>query len=618
MAWGPRARRSARTIDPEGVELDLDRLRPDDLGDFSDEQLRALMAKLVPRLEQDRKESQLLYYQPASPYALQIHTSRARKVLAGGGNGSAKSSTVQVEAIACATGVIPYSLRNVGIDWDARFRGPIRVRYYVTSFKTTMWPVMLKMMQWWEWYGVDTAGGQRGHWGWVPRDCLIDGDWKKSWSNDLYTLTVLCRDPHNYDKVLGESTIQFMSYEQDIDTQRSADVHLAVLDEPPPYSVYTEVEARTMRVNGRILMPMTWPDDPAINVDWIFDQLYDRALPGPNKDPNIDYFELPTIANVNLMTEAVEEQRRTWDERMVEVRLMGKPIRFSNRVHPTFTDTDDHYCHECCALTHVDHGRCGRSRKDTRTGVVSICDSPRVTPINHVVEFEHNRGWPVVYVVDPHPRKPHMMIWVSLAPDNTARVVACAEVTGSQDATEVRLACDEIESELGLHVRARLIDPRQASNPNGMDKTRTWLDMFHAAGLLVEQAVSDLDNGISTVNQMLVPDENLRAPKLLVHPRCAPAIHQLKRFMWDDYVATAKAAADKDQKQTPKKKNDDYPAMLRYFANGQYTYTSLVHGYQVVRAINTRRPGWQSARDKRAAGHYNAAATRYGVALRNP
>jgi hypothetical protein len=45
-------------------------------------------------------------------------------------------------------------------------------------------------------------------------------------SNKLRMLRVLCRDPHNPDKVLGESTIQFMSLDQDPTDFASGDFHI--------------------------------------------------------------------------------------------------------------------------------------------------------------------------------------------------------------------------------------------------------------------------------------------------------------------------------------------------------------------------------------------------------
>ena len=79
----------------------------------------------------------------------------------------------------------------------------------------------------------------------------------------------LCRDPDNLDRVLGHSTFQFMGHDQEPEKFASGEFHLVVLDEPPKYAIYRENCTRIMSVGGRMLMAMTWPDDPTIPVDWI-------------------------------------------------------------------------------------------------------------------------------------------------------------------------------------------------------------------------------------------------------------------------------------------------------------------------------------------------------------
>ena len=38
---------------------------------------------------------------------------------------------------------------------------------------------------------------------------------------------------------------------------------------------WRENEARVMRVDGRMMLAMTWPDDPSINVDWLYNEVYE-------------------------------------------------------------------------------------------------------------------------------------------------------------------------------------------------------------------------------------------------------------------------------------------------------------------------------------------------------
>lgn len=584
------ARRRHR-IDPGAV--DLTALRLDDIPELSDEQLRGLAAQLLPRMGEDRQENQLLYYQP-NLTSLVMHQSPAHKKLIGGGNRSGKSAQILADVAARATGVVPYSLRNVGIDWSTRLRGPLNCRLVCANLDTVL-PKMLAQLQWDQWSGAKPYGGPRGHWGWIPRRCLRDGSWKSSWSEQHKMLTFYYLDEQG--EPAGESTFQFMSHFQAAQSMASVDIDELILDEIPPYEVFLESCARVMGVGGYLYLAMTWPDEPTINVDWVFDELYDKGIPGPFKDPGIDYFEIATADNPNVDQEWVakqDEQYARVSGARADTRMRGKPMRFSNRVHPLFTDKgEDWYCHECGELTHVDHGHCARSRRNSLTNEPYICHSTRVQPLCHMVDFEFNPSWPVVMVIDPHPRKPKMISYFAVRPDDT--VMWFAELEEKGDATDIKIACDAIEREFGMHVRRYIGDPRALAAPHGMDKNITWLDKFHAAGLYVEQANSDMDTGIMTVNQMLKPDEYTQRPKLLIHPRCRGARLQMSRFMWDDW----KAGSDKDQKQQTKKKYDDYPAMVRYFANGDFTFHNLMHGMSPVLAINMRRPDRERYMERR-------------------
>jgi hypothetical protein len=57
-----------------------------------------------------------------------------------------------------------------------------------------------------------------------------------------------------------------------------------------------------------------------------------------------------------------------------------------------------------------------------------------------------------------------------------------------------------------------------------------------------------------------------------IHPRCKDTIYQIQRFVWDEYSHNI----DRDQKQKPKDKYDDFPAMLRYLANSEPSLLSFI------------------------------------------
>src|SRR3990167_943246 len=185
---------------------------PEDLSGLSDEALKTLASQVLQFQVDDIRENSLFYYQPVSETARQIHLSTAKTVGIGGGNGSSKTECSLVELLILATGVIPQSLPDYP---RSKLRGPVNTRVILESLTTVLHPIFLPKLQWWKWNGVDSPGGKRGHWGWIPRTSLKGGKWDTAWSEKNRLLTLLYRDPDNPEAVLGESTIQFMSHDQD-------------------------------------------------------------------------------------------------------------------------------------------------------------------------------------------------------------------------------------------------------------------------------------------------------------------------------------------------------------------------------------------------------------------
>lgn len=522
----------------------------------------------------DRKEAQLYYYKPASERVYDVHRSRARLTGVGGGNGSSKTESCLVELLIHCTGVVPFALRDIGIDWKKKLRGPIQARVVCENLTTVLQPIILPKLRWSHWTGLDEAGGDKGHWGWIPRACLRDGEWDRSWSEKSRMLRLYYRNPDDFSEIVGESTIQFMSYDQDPADFESGDLHLVLLDEPPPLRIFRANEARTMRVAGRILMAMTWPDDPSINCDYIFDEVYEPARAGHEQ---IDWIEISTLENRFLNQDSIRAQSEKWDDRMRAVRIHGRPIRFSNRIHPMFTDVEDWFCFACGEIATEDEGRCWK------------CKSDDLVRFNHVEEFEVEQSWPVIWVVDPHPRKPHMSAYFVIEPDGDLSQIAELERDGSP--SDLKILCDELEGEFHLNVRQRLMDPRMGSSPaNARRREATWQDEFRDAGLPCELA-DPSDVGRELVNEYLRPDRDTRRPRIRVHPRCAKTILQFKRYMWADW----KLSDDRDMKQTPKQKYDDYPAIYRYLLNSRPSFHGLAYGYKAIRTTRT----WQNDRRRR-------------------
>ncbi len=544
------------------------RFTPAEMVNLRDDQLKALMSMVLTAQQTDRKENQILYYQPVSDVARRVWECNTRYQVVGGGNGASKTETMLTKLVALSTGLFP-----IGLEPDeraalmAQFRGPVNVRVVVESLTTTLNPIILPKLQWWQWSGTDSPGGQRGHWGWIPRRLLRQGSWVASWNEKTRLLRHLCVNPDNPDEVIGESMWQFMAHNQDPTDFASGDFHFVLHDELTKGAIWRENEARTMRVGGKMLMAFTWPDDASIPVDWVFDRLYEPSQAGPGKNPEISWFEMWTQDNKNLDQSSVKIQAGEWDETVKQARLYGRPIRFSNRVHPEFTNVDTWWCkRDKRKLFSPD--ACGHGEGD-------------VVKYNHVEEFEAHPSLPTICLLDPHPRKPHMLLWVQIDTWDDWWVVAEAQVLGEPE--DVRKEIDRVEMEFRLNTVTRIGDRNMLSSPSGKHRDVTWQDEFGAVGVRLELSdVSDVGRG--RINDMLKLDPDRDGPRIHFHPRCALAIRQMLRYVWDEY----RQQEGRDLKQTAKEKDDDYPTLLKYLANADPRFGYLMHGAPVIKTRGGR------------------------------
>ena len=548
-------------------------------------EFEAIARRVLSGWEGDRKENSIHHYIPVSDEARKVHLSTARTVGIGGGNRASKTTSMFAEFTYCSTGRLPVSLLKPEdgvnkkhdpahyIDPREKLRGPINVRVVCESLTTTLHPVLLPKLQWWKWIGIDAPGGVRGHWGMIPRDCLIGGDWNKSWSEKLRMLRLLYRDPFDNDRVIGESTWQFMSFDQDASDFASGEFHLIGHDEPPPHAIWRENEARVMSVDGRMFLAMTWPDDPSIAVDWLFDKVYDPATRA-NKDPNVDWINIFATDNPHVNQEAIAIKADSWTDEERQVRIYGQPIRFSNRIHPLFTDQTLTWCFPCGKTTVPVDNKCSK------------CNSSTLAEFNHVGDYPPNSSWPTLWLLDPHPRKPHMFSWWQVTPADDLVQVAEAECDG--DPTDVAVMCEQVESSMGLRVTYRYIDPNMGRSPASVRRGITWQDEFQSAGLTCDLA-DDSDVGRKRVDEYLRPDPNTLEPRIHVSTRCPITIHQIKRYVWSDYKKTLERA----QKQVPQDKNDDFPTLMKYLLNTDPTFNFAMMGSPFIRRQRgaSPRPG---------------------------
>jgi hypothetical protein len=520
--------------------------------------------KLALELQQKRQgiqmENQLLFYKPVSDEARRFHCSQVQQRIILGGNGSSKSETQLVDLIIEMTGIIPYSLQSIYP--KEKLRAPLMARLIVESFTSTWEGSIKPKLVWNTWTGL--KDGIRGHWGWIPKSLLKNGKWEDSWSAEFRTLTLT-----------NGSKLQIFSHDQEVSKMASASVHRIAVDEGPSSAEWRENLMR-LREGGSISLAMTPPDEESKSwaSAWVYDELYTKGQLGPEKDPDIDSFTFKTRDNPFVDQEAITKAIKGMTETQQATRTEGAFTHLGGLVYPIYRDTPTMWCFTCNERTFLVNNTCGK------------CAGTDFTEYTNFVEPDPKYyRYPTVFLIDPHPRKPVMMIWVAVDPiDDAAQI---HEMELDKEPEDIAKRVFEFEKEMDLTIAARIMDSKmggQAASNAG--KRHVSVKMaYDQVGLRCKMADNDFAVGKNRLKSLLKPDGRTRKPRYVVFNTCKRTNFMFKHFVWDEFVH----GDGKDQKQQPKSLNDDFPALARYFANEDYTFARLTMGIQPMRSTKRQR-----------------------------
>lgn len=518
---------------------------------------RKIGAQILKRLRTLKQENQIYFYTAANPGARGIHLSTAREIIATGGNRSSKTDTMLAELAIQLTGIVP---RSLAADYPReKLCPPIRARLVCTSLTNTWETVIKPKLQYWQWNGAGIPEEGRGHYGWIPRAFLTHGKWEDSWS-----------EKHRILSLVNGSSLQIMSYDQAVQDFQGGSYHLILHDEGPPQAIWRENKLRTLDTAGRMMVAMTPPDDEGAAWDaaWVYDDLYEKGQPGPYKDPRIDAFTLFTEDNAILDKKEIASIASGLSPAQREVRLKGRFLHLSGRIYPVYSDREQTWCFKCNDIQLTVDGNC------------CACGSDEVTEFSHFIEpFDQAYTWPHIFVLDPHPRKPHMMCWIACDPVGNWWITSELEMDSVP--TIVANAVAMRERDMRINVRARFMDPNMGKAPAGA-RTRhlSMQQEFASAGLRCDLANDNRDTARQRIREMLRPSIITMEPSLRVFKCCPRTNYQFMRYCWDEWTRYTSDA--RDSKPVPRDKHDDFPTMVGYFANSNPTHDRLLYGARAV------------------------------------
>lgn len=154
---------------------------------------------------------------------------------------------------------------------------------------------------------------------WLPPSDLINGSWEDSYSKADRKLTLS-----------NGSTVELMSYDQDLSKFMGTSRHFIHFDEEPPQDVFNECEVRLLDTGGPWYMTLT----PVEGMTWIEEDIYDKGLAG---DPRITVITVDTEENPHISKEELDSLFEGKSEREIKIRKQGKFVPLGNRAFPEFT-----------------------------------------------------------------------------------------------------------------------------------------------------------------------------------------------------------------------------------------------------------------------------------------
>ena len=202
------------------------------------------------------------------------------------------------------------------------------------------------------------------------------------------------------------------------------------------------------------------------------------------------------------------------------------------------------------------------------------CTSADLVEFTHVVEpFEIPKTWPVVMVIDPHPRKADAIGWFAISPSDTLYLIHEMEMQGTAD--DIARRVKEWEEHARLRPVRRLMDPNIATETNDkLQRGWTLRRCYDDAGLRCDLATDDMHAGIEQVNRLLRPDPTTRRPGFQVFNTCSRFIHGMQHWSWDEWTRSE----TREVKETPRERHKDFPDLVRYAANAHPTFRGLTLG----------------------------------------
>lgn len=153
---------------------------------------------------------------------------------------------------------------------------------------------------------------------WMPASELINGSWEDSWDAQAKLLTLA-----------NGSTVEIMTYQQDLDKHAGTSRHFVHFDEEPPSTIYSENKMRLMDTGGYAWITMT----PVEGYTWTRDEIFEPAMEGSTI---IGVVTVEMSDNPHLSPESIDEYLAGMDEDERKAREKGQYVQIGGLILKSF------------------------------------------------------------------------------------------------------------------------------------------------------------------------------------------------------------------------------------------------------------------------------------------
>lgn len=460
--------------------------------------LEAQEQLILAEITRRKKDEPIRFFKP-HPKQDALIRSKATIRLALGGNRSGKTEVGMCEMYANALGCRPW-LSEDDPDYYTKFKHPIKIRVYGEDFGNHLKNVICPKMRKWISKKDLAAPAKKNQQG-------VDVFWQ---IRSIYG---------------GVSTIELMSYEQGSEKMEGWDGHFIWFDEPPSRDIFIAAFRGLTDHDGLAVFTMTPLKEP-----WIFDDLWTRQT---------DSYEEDSLTGLR------EDMDKEVEKLLADISIYGVTMDMYDNIG--FGLTEKSVKQFEALLDENEKAARIHGRFTHLQGLVYNSFDRNVHVLPNDVIDEILPDCTVYEAIDPHPRKPHAVLFVAVAPDDTVYVYDELWYKGlvKNCAEAIKIKRED------RHPVYTLIDPI-ACTPDPVSGT-TMMDDFKNHGVPTLKGSKDRARGIDLLNGKLRIING--RPGIFIAKRCTRTIYEFFHYVWDDF--SGKAADKNDVKGTPRKKNDD-------------------------------------------------------------